>query len=109
MKRTEQIDRWQNIVEGIVADFKRLDHAQDAAMKAGCFDPNGPLCEAMSKAWDNLLSRVDVDGWIAWFIYENDCGKKKLKAGPESGYRTIKTTRHLAVLIVESEEFSGLK
>ena len=111
MKRTEQIDRWQKIVECIVADYKRIDHAQDAAMKAGCFDPNGQLCSAMSLAWDGMLDRVDVDGWIAWFIYENECGKKKLaaKGCGKRGKRPIKTARQLATLIVESEEFSGMK
>lgn len=58
-----------------------------------------------------MLQRTDVEGWISWFIYDNDLGKRKLKAGwrpsqyvPRLSMRPITTTRLLARLIVAEEE-----
>ena len=108
MTRIKRIDLWQSIVDGIVTDYRRLDNACDAAMKAGAMDANGPLYEAIWRSFQGMLERIDVDGWINWFIYENDCGKKAMQAKGcgKRGMTPIKTTRHLARLIVESEEHS---
>lgn len=106
MTRTKRIDLWQTIVDGIVTDYRRLDNACDAAMKAGAMDVNGPLYEAIWRSVQGMLERIDEDGWINWFIYENDCGKKAMQAKGfgKRGMTPIKTTRHLAILIVESED-----
>lgn len=106
MKRIKRITLWQSIVNGIVADYKRLDRACDAAMKAGAMDANGPLYEAIWRSFQGMLERIDEDGWITWFIYENDCGKKAMEAKGcgKKGMTPIKTPRQLARLIVESEE-----
>jgi hypothetical protein len=110
MTRIQKIDLWQSIVDGIVADYKRLDHACDAAMKVGALDPNGLLYEAMWRNFSGMLGRIDEDGWISWFIYDNDCGKKQREAKGcgKRGMTPIKTSRHLARLIVESEEHSRM-
>lgn len=110
MARIQQIDLWQSIVDGIVADYKRLDRACDAALKAGAMDASGPLFEAIWRSFQGMLERIDEDGWIAWFIYDNDCGKKQRKAEVcrKRGMTPIKTTRHLARLIVESLEYSRM-
>jgi len=106
MNRTERIQRLTEIVSGIVADFQRLDAACDAAIKAGAMDPCGPLYDAIWRAWGCLLERIDEDGWISWFIYENDCGKKakEAKGCGKRGMTPIRTARQLARLIVESED-----
>jgi hypothetical protein len=106
MKRIKRINLWQSIVDGIVTDYRRLDNACDAAIKAGAMDPSGPLNDAIWRSFQGMLDRIDVDGWITWFIYENDCGKKEKQANGcgESGMKQIRTTRQLARLIVESEE-----
>jgi hypothetical protein len=108
MTRIKRIDRWQSIVDGIVADYRRLDNACDSALKAGAMDANGPLYEAIWRSFQGMLERIDEDGWINWFIYDNDCGKKQREAKGcgKRGMTPIKTSRHLARLIVESEEHS---
>jgi hypothetical protein len=109
MKRIKRINLWQSIVDGIVTDYRRLANACDAAMKAGAMDSNGPLNDAIWRSFQGMLDRIDGDGWIIWFIYENDCGKKAKQANGcgESAMKPIKTTRQLARLIVESEEGSA--
>ena len=106
MTRIRRISHWETIVAGIVAHYRRLDAACDAALNAGVMDPNGPLFEAIWKSFESMLALLDVDDWIIWFIHENACGDKALEAkgcgkGPR---RPVKTCRDLARLIVESEE-----
>jgi hypothetical protein len=110
MTRIKRIDLWQSIINGIVADYRRLDNACDSALKAGAMDANGPLYEAIWRSFQGMLERIDEDGWINWFIYDNDCGKKQREAKGygKRGMTPIKTTRHLARLIVESEEHSRM-
>lgn len=104
----KRIDLWQSIVDGIVTDYRRLDNACEAAMKAGAMDADGLLYDAIWRSFQGMLERIDEHGWIVWFIYENDCGEKAMRAkgGGKRGMTPIKTTRHLARLIVESEEHS---
>ena len=111
MNRIERIDLWQSIVDGIVTDYRRLDNACNAAMKAGAMDANGPLYDAIWRSFSGMLDRLDVDGWINWFIYENECRKKSMEAKGcgKRGRTPIKTSRHLARLIVESEEHETAK
>jgi len=108
MTRNKRIDFWQTITDEIVADYKRLDHACDAALTAGAMDPSGPLHDAIWRSFSGMLDRLDVDGWIKWFIFENECGKKAMEAkgAGKLGMKPIQTTRQLARLIVESEEHS---
>ena len=108
MTRIKRIDLWQSIVDGIVTDYRRLDNACDAALTAGAMAQSGPLYDAIWRSFSGMLDRLDVDGWITWFIYENECGEKAMQAKGcgKRGMTPIKTTRHLARLIVESEEHS---
>jgi hypothetical protein len=59
------------------------------------------LCELMNEDYD--------DGWIPWFVYENDWGKKAFEAGIANGKtkvksKKIKTTSQLYDLIVKMNE-----
>jgi hypothetical protein len=49
---------------------------------------------------------LDAGGWICWFLYENQCGKRGFEATPCAGKkrRKVRTTRQLARLIVEWED-----
>ena len=106
MTRILKIDRWQTVIDSIVADFRRLSAACEAARRAGCLDIDGPLHEAIWRSFDTMLGHADVGGWIAWYLWDNDCGKKRFEARA-NGHRPprkISTSRHLARLIVETEE-----
>ena len=107
MTKNKRIELWQTIVDGIVSDYKRLNDACNAAIKAGSMNQDGPLFDAIWRSFQGMLESIDEDGWINWFIYENECGKKAMiaRARSEKKMTPIKTTRHLARLIVESEEY----
>jgi len=100
--KTKPADHWQATADTVVAEYKRLNAAMDAADKAGCLDPNGPLFDAVWRSFDGMLNLVDCDGWIHWFIYDNGCGKKALTASAGGKPRVIRTTKQLARIIREA-------
>lgn len=106
MSRNQRIKIWKSIVDGIIADYNRLEDACGAAISAGTMCVDGPLWNAIWKAFDGMLRLMDEDGWIDWFINKNRCGKKQLKAKGDGRKMAlkIKTTFDLARLIVQSED-----
>ena len=73
-------------------------------LKVGAIDVNGELWESIWTAHEDMLEIIDTDGWIHWYIYENDCGKRKMKAGYDNNLRIIDTPKKLAKLIDEGEK-----
>jgi hypothetical protein len=79
----------------IIASHQRLDIATENAEKAGCLDSNGPLFEAIWSGFENVISIVDQDSWISWFVYDNDVGKKGLTVVIDSKKIKVKTVKAL--------------
>ena len=104
MTRNQQIKQWEKLIAAIVADYKALDAACDAATEAGCLDPNGKLFQSIWDTFERMIDRVDTNGWIAWFIYDNQCGERGGKAGLTGKAKPVKTPLDLAKLIVRWEE-----
>ena len=102
---TKRIKHWQRIIEEVLVVYTRLDHSCDAAISAGAMDSNGPLFDAIWRGFETMLKHIDHDGWIRWYIYDNDCGEKSF-AAKCSGMRKavpIRTASDLAKLIAKSE------
>jgi hypothetical protein len=109
MTRNQRIKHWKTLITAIVTDYKALDAACDAAIDAGCMDVNGPLFKAIWEAFERMLDRVDSNGWIAWFIYENQCGERGriavvMRNGKAIKTRPIKTPLDLAKIITKEEK-----
>jgi len=102
--KQQRIKDWVKTLETIIKHYKELDEACDKAIDAGCLDPNGPIFQSVWAAYDSLLNIIDKDGWIAWFIFDNHCGKKEMKAGFDGKLSKIRTIANLARLIVEQED-----
>lgn len=103
MTKKQQIDALAETIENIVGHYQRLDAACDAARDAGCLSTEGKLHDAIWEGFSGMLNLMDHDEWISWFIFENDCGKRALKAGFDGHLRPIRTARQLAKLITEHE------
>lgn len=97
--KTNDSTCWEKKIELVVSAYKSLARVCDAAIKAGCMDVNGPLHESIWRSFDKMLEAIDCAGWISWFIYDNECGKKHLMAGLSRKPRKIKTVRDLACLL----------
>lgn len=98
---------WKEKIDLVIASKKCLDRACEAARKAGCMDTDGPLYDSIWRSFDSMLEAVDRDGWICWFIYDNNFGKNHLMAGPAEKLRKIRTVNDLIWLLEESQATSA--
>ena len=103
MTKKERIDKWEEKIERIIKDYKNLTACCDACFDAGVLDADGNFYTAIWAMFDNMLDMVDRSGWISWYVFENDCGAKKMQAGHDGKLSEISTPRQLAQLIVEDE------
>lgn len=102
----ERIEHWQRIIDDVLAVYERLNKSCDAAISAGTMDVVGPLYEAIWNGFSRMLRHIDQDGWIEWYIWDNDLGRKRLTA-KSAGMKkpiAISTPRSLAKLLAKSEE-----
>ena len=108
MDQKAKVEELAGLIAGIVDRYQKLNVACAEAEKAGCLDANGPLFDAIWRAFEHLLDRIEerqTRGWLWWFIYENDCGAKAFKASVgKRELRKIRNARDLARLIVWDEE-----
>ncbi len=96
---------WKEAATTAVKQYKSLSKACDAAKDAGCLNSEGMLFTAVWESFDSMLELVDPHGWIAWFIYGNNCGKDgKAVCSITLPSRSIKTINKLATFLVEIGE-----
>jgi len=103
MTKQERINEWEKKIEQIVSSYKNLSKRCDAADEAGTLNAEGNLFHAIWHLFDTMLRMVDQHDWISWYLFENDCGAKKMEAGHDGKLSKITTPRKLAELIVEDE------
>lgn len=104
MTRAQKIKRWTYTITKMVKACRTLDAACNKAIAIGCISSNGPLYNAIWRAFETGLEAADKNGWVQWFIQENDCGRRGLKArANEEPLRPIRTPRQLAEIIVKEE------
>lgn len=102
----QDIDNLTSRLERIVKAYQMLDAACNTANEIGTLDPNGLLFEAIWRMFETLLSELETEmkcaDWLNWFIYDCDCGKRKMQVIPTRGRKpeTIATPRDLAKLIL---------
>jgi len=103
MTEEQRIKKWEKKIEQIISDYKTLSDCCDAANDAGVMNIDGKLFTAIWSAFDAMLKMVDQHDWISWYLFENDCGAKKMEAGHDDVLNEITTPRKLAELIVQDE------
>lgn len=103
LSNLESIEEWEIKITSLVEDYKQLTACCDAAYDAGALDANGKLYTAIWNTYDNMLEHIDVAGWISWYIFDNDCGAKAMKASYGDEINAIKTPLDLARLIVADQ------
>lgn len=86
-------------VDEIVTSFMELQNAIDKVIDAGCMDIEGLLYDKIYRAVESAISAYDPEGWIFWYVFENDMGKGKKEAGYDGKLKKIENTKDLAQLI----------
>jgi len=104
MTKQERINEWEKKIEQIASNYKNLSKRCDAADEAGTLNAEGNLFHAIWHSFDTMLRMIDQHDWISWYLFENDCGAKKMEAGHDNKLSKITTPKQLAKLIVESED-----
>lgn len=100
----QRIAHWQSIIEKLTASYQRLDAATTAAIKAGCLDPEGELHESIWGAFEDATGIIDPDGWLDWWLWDNQQGKNAYVAGANGRKpRAIRTAEQMARVIVDFE------
>lgn len=69
------IEQLNKILDSYIA----LQKAIEPALQAGCIDPNGPLYNTIWKSFEDVICILDPEGWIMWYIYDNDMGERGMK------------------------------
>ena len=101
--KTERVSITMNdkqLIERLVARYKQN---QKVLKQLNCMfghSDDSPVLKAIWETFYELTDMVaeklyDTDGWIGWFIWENDCGAKSLSANG----RSIKTVSDLLWVI----------
>jgi len=103
MTKQDRTNEWEKKIKRIVKDYKNLTACCDACFDAGVLDIDGNLYTAIWKTHDGLLDMIDEFDWLSWYLYENDCGAKKMEAGHDDVLNEITTPKQLAKLIVKDE------
>ena len=102
----ERIKHWEERIESVTGAYNRLDALCDRAIAAGVLDVEGCFHEGIWSEFELMLGMVDSNDWLAWWIYDNQCGKGKMRAGYGKP-RVIKTPKQMAALIAEGESRSN--
>lgn len=81
MNKQLTIEELNKILDSYIA----LKRVIDSAVEVGCLDPDGPIYNTVWKAFEDTVDIVDPDGWIMWYIYDNDMGERGMlvKIGDE--------------------------
>lgn len=83
----------------LLTEYKELSDACDAARAAGCLEIEGRLQNAIWSTIETVISFFDPEGWIMWYILENEYGAKEYQAGYGSNMKMIKTPEDLLWLM----------
>lgn len=97
-------------LDSIISSYKELDEACDKAIEIGCLEPEGKLWNSIWGAFETMLDQIDYEidpssgGWIAWYIWDNECGSKGLSVKFENkkNGKPIRTSEDLAKVILKN-------
>lgn len=103
-----------SLIDAVLAQHDALEAAW-APLIAAVKNHDFPAYEASWKIFDDYSREIsrrigDENGWLAWFIYENDCGRRgfSAKAAAWTVARPIRTPRALACLLEADLPAPGL-
>jgi len=87
--------------------YQNINHIYDKLNDIYLLSPESNISACMYntfKLYTNFLSEKlgDEDGWLEWYIYDNDCGRRGFaaKASNWKKYKKIKNLKDLENLII---------
>lgn len=101
----EEIREAVSQIKKITSLYKNLSSYCDAAVDLGVLEVDGPFFNAIWETFEGMLDIFDVDGWISWYIYDNDCGGGERVVVIDGEERSIKSEEDLVSLILHSHAY----
>jgi len=86
-------------LQDIIEQRKRVEKVFKDAGEVGIIDINGPFFDAIWQAIESITSVVDPEGWIDWYIYENDYGNGGTKVSIDGKEFRVESTKDLYKLM----------
>lgn len=96
----------------VVVNYQKMDEAWTTALKVFDGSPENPLYIATWGVFDDYIDLVNElhcidDDWLHWFIYDNECGEKKMEAGFANKMRPIVDVESFVDMLLELEDENG--
>lgn len=90
-------------IQGLIDHYKKLSDITEQWQKIGAMEIDSPLHNAIWALFDFAVSQVDKDGWINWFIFENECGENGYPVLVNGKEYPARTAHELAIIIQLSQ------
>ena len=100
MSKKEQTKEWKRKIDECVKVYKSLDELYESMKFIGIMHIEGSIFQTIFHSFETMLDLVDYNGWIAWHIYDNDCGDSERDAKIKGKKTKIRTSQQLAKVIV---------
>ena len=97
---------WLFAAKTAIKHYTELSSLCYKAAEIGTWDVCGPVDTAIWSAFDKMLDIWDKDGWVAWFIYDNRCGKRKSTVRYNGKDHTIHRITQLAEHLEQQQFFT---
>ena len=84
----------------IINHYKKLSAACDKATEAGCLHSDGPLFDAIWRTWGMWVDTTEHACLIDWYVYDNDCGRRRLTMNVDGVDYVIGNVKQLYKIMV---------
>lgn len=101
MNKKEQIKEWQRKIDECVRVYKELDALYETMKPLGIIHIEGSIFMTIFNGFDAMLDLIDSNGWVAWYIYDNDCGDNGHEIKIKGKKTKIRTSHQMAKVIVD--------
>lgn len=96
------------LLDKIIFHYRQIESSFDTVYKIGFLDYDSLFVNSIWQSFEGMLDIIEKQldtTWISWYIFDNQCGEKNLRAKNESMKKPkeIKTTKDLAQLILTEE------
>jgi len=94
----------EKMINSVIDRYSEIELISKAVKNLFGGEPESRFVSTIWKVFDTLVNHTsaaigDEDDWLSWYVFGNDCGRDRMKAGFDVDLRKIKTVRDLIWLI----------
>jgi hypothetical protein len=97
----------EKLLQSLIDDYLKINNIIEKYKYL--FNIDNEIFNTLSSLIDNRIKDISIilndhDGWISWYIYDNQCGKNKFEAGYHKDLNKICNIQDLLILIENSNK-----